>query len=109
MKYVKTEPTKFLTLYKLEGKENKFSRMAMYNKLMFFNLKNISSKKSKSIIITNEINTGGVIITNEKFLEKVLSDFIKNNFEYTIKHNIQATSIGLPNKIVYCSFDMIKK
>ena len=34
MKYVKTEPTPYLTLYSLEGREDKFSRMSMYNKII---------------------------------------------------------------------------
>lgn len=109
MKYVKTEPTPYLTLYSLEGKEDKFSRMSMYNKIMFFSLKSVTSKKAKTVIVTNEIKTGGIIITNENFLEKVIRDFSKKNPGYLIKSNIQAKSIGLPNKMIYCSFDMIKK
>lgn len=109
MKYVRTEPTPYLTLYKLEGREDKFTRMSLYNKLLFFNLKNITSRKSKTVIITNEMNTGGIIIANKNYLEKVIVNFSKNNPGYIIKHNIQAKSIGLPNNILYCSFDMIKK
>lgn len=108
MKYVKTEPTPYLINYKLEGKENKFSRMSMYNKLVFFNMGLLTSKKPKTVIITNEVNTGGVIISGERFINKVLNDLENHNKDYKFIFNKQAETRGLPNKLVYCSFDMTK-
>lgn len=103
MKFSKKEVNPFLIQYKLEGKEDKFARLSMYNQILFFNMNYLMSKKPKTIIIINECNTGGLIIASERYIDKTIEVFSKKQNK---KIDFTKRFTNKINKLVYCSFRM---
>lgn len=92
MKFTLKEPTPFLMQYNLEGREDKNDRLTMYNELLFRNIHLITGTKQKSMIIINEVFTGGLIFANPKFIDNVLKHFRRAKPYMEIEEVIRETS-----------------
>lgn len=107
MRYERTNINNYLVQYKLQGEENKFDRLSLYNDILFFNLSYLTGLKTKSIIIINENNTGGLIYANPKFSDKIIANLKRFNSKYKIE--VGRSIVNINKKVVKISFKMIKK
>ena len=106
MRYERKDINNYLVQYKLQGEEDKFDRLSMYNDILFFNLSNLTGFKTKSIIIINENNTGGVMYVNPKFADKIIENLKRFNPNFKIEIGRQVTNIN--KKVIKISFRMFK-
>lgn len=106
MRYERKDINNYLVQYKLQGEEDKFDRLSMYNDILFFNLSNLTGFKTKSIIIINENNTGGVMYVNPKFADKIIENLKRFNPNFKIEIGREVTNIN--KKVIKISFRMFK-
>ena len=78
MKIKRQEIGQFTTLFTLEGAENNYQRMVIYNNILWENLYLITHKK-KQIIVINEVKTGGVVYGSSQYAYKAVEKLQKFN------------------------------
>lgn len=74
MRYERKELGNRLTQYRLLGEKNKNERLALYNDILFNNIGELYGKNKKSIIILNELTTGGMILSDNKNIDRIFNN-----------------------------------
>lgn len=74
MRFEKKELGGKLTQYRLLGEKNKNERLALYNDILFHNIGSLYGKNRKSIIIINELTTGGIILSDNKNIDRIFNN-----------------------------------